>query len=672
MMPSLDLWYILYILTQYVLTYSIRTYSILIIQVVLSDGTHFVQGMLGTQLNHLIRDEALVTNALIRLEEFMNNTIQGRTVIIVLKMTILENHPGERIGNPIDLEKATSGAGAAAAPAAAAVTAKPLYNSSNTNGGASGAGNTGGGGGGSGYQGESKGNNSYVNNNNNSYGNNSNSYGNNNNNNNSSTNNAASPSNPYGARSHTGSQQPIVRASAASSSTSNASHITPIAQLNMYQNKWVIKARITSKSDIRTWSNAKGEGSLFSIDLLDSSGMDVRATLFKEAVDKFYNMLEVGKVYTLTGGRLKVANMQYNTCKSNFEITFDQNSEIHLDNDTGDICKQIYEFCKIADLEAVEANKNVDVLAIVKTVSEPVTIVSKKSGNELTKCDLTLVDDSQVEVNLTLWGDKATQAPSLYGGSPVVAFRRARVSDYGGKSLSGGDGIDINPDVPETTQLQSWWTASGSSGSTARSLSSSMGGGAGKIDSLSERKDIATIKNDNLGYTNPDKPDWLSFKATITFIKKDKEGGAWYPACANSGEPCKNRFKVTQTVDGQWYCDKCQGTYENCIRRWIFSGVLEDGSSSTWVSFFNEQAEALFAGATADDVYNRTYAGDGHDQDAYDSYFARAQFSECIFKCKVKNEMVNEESRVKTSVYSLHPVDYLKESKDLLAAIEKF
>jgi replication factor A1 len=613
-------------------------------QVVLSDGSHFVQGMLGTQLNHTIRDKALETNALIRLEEFMNNNIQGRTVIIVLKMTILEN-PGQRIGNPVDLEKA--GAAPATAPA---VTAKPLYNSTNGTGGAGT---------------EPKVDNSYGNSNSSS--NNNNTYGSS-----SNSNNQASPShNPYGARSHAAPQHaPIVRGQAASSSN-NASHITPIAQLNMYQNKWVIKARVTSKSDIRTWSNAKGEGSLFSIELLDSSGMDVRATLFKEAVDKFYHMLEVSKVYTLTGGRLKVANMQYNTCKSNFEITFDQNSEIHLDNDTGDIEKQIYEFCKIADLEAIEANKNVDILAIVKTVGDPVNIIAKKTGNELTKCDLTLVDDSQVEVNLTLWGEKANRAPNEYAGSPVVAFRRARVSDYGGKSLSGGDGIDVNPDIPEAGPLQSWWTASGSSGSAARSLSSS-GGGAGKIDSLKERKNIATIKNDNLGYTNPDKPDWLSFKATITFIKKDKEGGAWYPACANSGEPCKNRFKVTQTTDGQWYCDKCQGTYQNCIRRWIFSGVVEDGTSSTWVSFFNEQAESLFSGATADDVYNKTYAGDGHDQDAYDSYFARASFSECIFKCKVKNEMVNDESRVKTSVYSLHPVDYVKESKDLLAAIEQF
>lgn len=60
--------------------------------------------------------------------------------------------------------------------------------------------------------------------------------------------------------------------------------------------RWTIKARITSKSDIRRWSNAKGEGTLFSIDLLDSDGGEIRATFFKEACDKFFPVLEEGKV----------------------------------------------------------------------------------------------------------------------------------------------------------------------------------------------------------------------------------------------------------------------------------------------------------------------------------------------------------------------------------------
>lgn len=66
----------------------------------------------------------------------------------------------------------------------------------------------------------------------------------------------------------------------------------PISALSPYQNKWVIKARVTAKSAIRTWSNAKGEGKLFSMDLMDESGQ-IRVTAFRDIVDKFYDMIEV-------------------------------------------------------------------------------------------------------------------------------------------------------------------------------------------------------------------------------------------------------------------------------------------------------------------------------------------------------------------------------------------
>jgi len=56
--------------------------------------------------------------------------------------------------------------------------------------------------------------------------------------------------------------------------------------------RWVIKARVTSKTPVRTWSNARGEGKLFSMDLIDESG-EIRATAFKEQCDKFFDMIEV-------------------------------------------------------------------------------------------------------------------------------------------------------------------------------------------------------------------------------------------------------------------------------------------------------------------------------------------------------------------------------------------
>ena len=56
--------------------------------------------------------------------------------------------------------------------------------------------------------------------------------------------------------------------------------------------RWTIKVRITNKSDIRTWSNSRGEGKLFSMDMMDDTG-EIRATAFNAECDKYYHMIEV-------------------------------------------------------------------------------------------------------------------------------------------------------------------------------------------------------------------------------------------------------------------------------------------------------------------------------------------------------------------------------------------
>ena len=59
--------------------------------------------------------------------------------------------------------------------------------------------------------------------------------------------------------------------------------------------RWSIKARVTNKSGIRTYSNAKGEGKLFSIELIDKSG-EIKCTGFNEQCEKFYDLLQIDNV----------------------------------------------------------------------------------------------------------------------------------------------------------------------------------------------------------------------------------------------------------------------------------------------------------------------------------------------------------------------------------------
>ena len=75
----------------------------------------------------------------------------------------------------------------------------------------------------------------------------------------------------------------------------------------------------------------------------------------------------------------------------------------------------------------------------------------------MNKREIQLVDRSNCVVNLTLW---ETEAEDFDGSScPVVAVKGARVSDFGGCSLSTTmSGVMIlNPDIPETKHLRSWY-----------------------------------------------------------------------------------------------------------------------------------------------------------------------------------------------------------------------
>mmetsp|Transcript_5408 Transcript_5408/g.8036 ORF Transcript_5408/g.8036 Transcript_5408/m.8036 type:complete len:638 (-) Transcript_5408:183-2096(-) len=585
---------------------------------IFSDGNFLCQGMLATQNNHLVESDQLTNHSVVRVNTFLLNDVQGKTIVILIGFEVLDN-PGEKIGNPTSVDKAPTlnsygGGNGDVKPEPQAV--------------------------------RSGGNNPYN----------------------------SSPSNPYARNNNnnananastSSSSNPIMR----TNTSSSGKHITPISALNLYQNRWTIKARLTNKGDVRHWSNAKGDGSLFSIEMLDSSGTDIRATFFREAVEKFHPMLECDKVYTFTGGKLKVANLQYNTCKSSFEITFDQNAEIVLESDDGQITQQLYEFQPIANLEQVDPGKYVDIIGVVKNVGEPGTIVSKKTGKELNKCELTIVDDSGAEVSCTVWGERAMQAQSEFENTPVVALRRARVSDYGGRTLSasGGNGININPRVPEAQRIGSWWQSGGSTGAVKRLTSA--GGGANRFPEFDTRKSVSAIKGENMGYNSTEKPDWVSFKGTVSFIKSDREGGAWYPACFNANEPCKNRFKVAQGGDGTWFCDKCNQSYQECLYRFIFSATISDATATTWVSIFDDQAQVLLDGVLANDLQKIYADGDVSSQEAYDAVFNKATFTDWVFTCKVKQEMVQDEMRIKTSIQSMHKMDYAKEGRSLLNAV---
>lgn len=45
--------------------------------------------------------------------------------------------------------------------------------------------------------------------------------------------------------------------------------VHPLVSLNPYQGNWTIKVRVTSKGNMRTFKNFRGEGCVFNVELTD-------------------------------------------------------------------------------------------------------------------------------------------------------------------------------------------------------------------------------------------------------------------------------------------------------------------------------------------------------------------------------------------------------------------
>ncbi|CAD6981521.1 unnamed protein product, partial [Tilletia controversa] len=242
----------------------------------------------------------------------------------------------------------------------------------------------------------------------------------------------------------------------------NGAPVYSIEGLSPYQDKCTIKARVTSKSDIKHYSNQRGEGKLFSVNFLDDT-------------------------------------------------------EIQECEDTEDVPGVKYAFVPLGQLETVEPNQNCDIIGVIESIGDLGTIncdiigviesigdlgtiVSKASQREINKREITLVDQSGMSIRITLWGKQA-QSFNENGDmedKPVLAAKGVKVSDFGGRSLSlqSSSSMSINPDIPEAHGLRGWYDNQGAGQSFRAYTSASVGGsgaggGAGAGANLAERRTIA-------------------------------------------------------------------------------------------------------------------------------------------------------------------------------------
>jgi replication factor A1 len=575
-----------------------------------SDGVHFQQAMLATQLNEHVVQGLIAINAVIRMNDFIANEVANKRIIIILNVEVLGN-PGERVGAPVSVdtlvgkqEPASNITGTATAPLAPQAVAAPQTG---------------------GFKGMS-----------------------------------------WGAPQASGGFKPSSSGvmALASGPSPTKSHYRPIQTINPYQSGWTIRGRCTYKSDVRKFQNARGEGSVVSFELTDDSG-SIRITAFTELAADVEVKVHTGRVYIVSRGQLKQANERFNRSTSSFEMTLDRNSVLNEADDDGSVAQIHYNFTKIADLDSIDVKGNCDIVAAVHEISEVSEIIVRSTGEPMKKRSITLVDDSNASVELTLWRNQAetllTEAD--LARHPIILLRNASRGDYGGVCLNTTRAtvIEIDPtNVPEANSLRGWYDAGGATGSQFQSLSGGMAAaGGGRI--LGDRKSLEQARVEDVAEGVASGSAYFVMRGYVTFMKKDKDLS--YPS-----DP-ETKKKVTSTAPGLWHSESTGRDYtdDEIIHRYICNMKVADFSGSEWMSAFDESGVVII-GRTAGEMRDLR----SNDPNLFDSIVDDCYFRPYVMKVQVREQEYQGERKIRYSISRCENVDFISESRAILSEIASY
>ncbi|XP_026191028.1 replication protein A 70 kDa DNA-binding subunit [Cyclospora cayetanensis] len=286
-----------------------------------------------------------------------------------------------------------------------------------------------------------------------------------------------------------------------SSPSGSSERYLSIGSLNPYVHRWQIKARVVDKSPLQT---TKNNSRFFHVDITDSAGDIIRAKFWSDAAEKWHGALEKGKVYCFSRGRVNVANKRFSTLNNNYELSFSADADINPADDDG-LCsmplRNIFNSTR-------ECPFPTDVLAVVIEAQPVSSVTARSSGEELKRRVLRVRDKSQMEMEISLWGEQVdcitetAALPQVYGltGLNIRDWRGARSasSTKSTQIIKAGSGLLQPEEETAAAEMLQWYTTTGSSLSfLSMSRAGSTGEGAANDRKPVQEQSIKDIKDRN-------------------------------------------------------------------------------------------------------------------------------------------------------------------------------
>lgn len=234
---------------------------------------------------------------------------------------------------------------------------------------------------------------------------------------------------------------------------------TPIANLSYKPRNASIYAKVVFKGVRRHIESDRFCGDVMDVILIDQEGIDVKATLYNEAIEKQEGKLKEGGSYIISNFFVKMADDRFNFCKSNNVISFIDSTEIVVFENGPLISDKNYNFVPINELEPSDnPNEFVDIMGIACSVGKLQEGNSANTGKPWSLRTITLTDMSGEKIEIPLWSEDALEAAERFKDEPVVVFHRVRLflKDNVMKKSVVGYSL-VNPRIPMADELKDWW-----------------------------------------------------------------------------------------------------------------------------------------------------------------------------------------------------------------------
>ena len=129
---------------------------------------------------------------------------------------------------------------------------------------------------------------------------------------------------------------------------------------------------------IHNFKNARRDGKVFGLDLVDKVNTLIHVTCFNDVVEQFHNLIQLGIIYVISNGQVNVANTKYNSSTNPFEVVLHNSSTIALSKSVeSTIPMHSFNIKSIESLQCLPINHVIDICNKLIFLTEKIELYSE-------------------------------------------------------------------------------------------------------------------------------------------------------------------------------------------------------------------------------------------------------------------------------------------------------